>query len=224
MTETVITVQGEHTAIFTAERATVGVSVNYDGGDRRDVFDAANATAKALRERISELHDEQRGPITAWSSDAVRVWGDRPFNDSGAQLPVVYHATIGFTAQFSDFDALARFIETAAESDGITVSHLDWELAKEHIATATNDVRTLAVQDSVAKATVYANALGLAGVTATALADPGMLGDATSASGGGFRLASASRGLMDMGGSPQLSLRPEDIEVSVTVDARFVAS
>ena len=72
------------------------------------------------------------------------------------------------------------------------------------------------------KATVYAQALGLATVRAIAVADPGMLGDQTSPlSPATFamdaRMAKSS-------GDPQLSVNPEDIEVTALVDARFLAT
>lgn len=224
MTETIITVQGEHTATYSPDTATLAINVNIDGADRSDVFENANRAAESVRERIAALHHEDLGPILRWSSDSVRVWGDRPWNSDGKRLPIVFHSAINFTATFSDFDSLAHFIETAAEAHGVTIGHLEWELTRENLRSVTNDVRSLAVQDAVAKATAYANALGMGAVTATAIADPGMLGDQSNASGGGYSLASA-RGIMSAdGGAPELSLKPEGIEVSVVVDARFVAT
>jgi hypothetical protein len=71
---------------------------------------------------------------------------------------------------------------------------------------------------------VYAQSIGLGSVTAVAIADPGMLGDQVR--GGGAPEASFMRAKsVGAGGSePSLSLKPEDIEVSAVVDARFVAS
>lgn len=224
MTETIITVRGEHAAAYAPDIATLAINVNYDGDERRKVFDLSNRTAEDLRKRITGMHHESRGPIVSWTSDSVRVWGDRPWNSAGKRLPVIYHSVINFTATFNDFDSLAQFIEAVAEIHGTTIGYLEWELTRENLTAVTNDVRSLAVQDAVAKATAYARAIGLSSVTPTAIADPGMLGNQPSVSGGGYGLASA-RGLM-VGGSdtPQLTLKPEDIEVSVTVDARFVAT
>ena len=73
----------------------------------------------------------------------------------------------------------------------------------------------------MAKASVYAQSIGLGSVTAVALADPGMLGDQVR--GGGTPEASFMRAKSVGGGEPSLSLKPEDIEVSAVVDARFVA-
>lgn len=222
---TVITVQGRHSARYPAERATLRFSVNRDGAKREPVFAAAAATAQQLRETVTSLHDAEAGPIVSWSSDSVRVWGDRPWNSEGKQLAMVYHAVINFTAKFSDFDALSRFVESAAATDGVTVGSIDWTLTKERQLTVDDDARVGAVADAVAKATAYAKAVGFTGVTATAIADPGMLGDRGAPAGSGYELASVSRGFMAKGtGSPTLSLSPEDIEVSAAVDARFTTT
>ncbi len=223
MTETILTVRGSHSARYPAERATLRVSVNRDGSKREPVFASATVVAEQVRSELSALHDTDAGPVVSWSSGSVRVWGDRPWNSDGKQLAMVYHAVINFTAEFSDFDALSRFVETAATTDGVTVGALEWALTKERQLAADAEMRSRAVADAVAKATAYAHAVGLSGVTAIAIADPGMLGDQASTAGGGYELASA-RGFMKMdAGTAELSLSPEDIEVSAAVDARFVA-
>ncbi len=223
MTETIITVQGAHSATYPPDTATLALTVGYDGAERTAVFDLATRTAEDLRGRLTALHHDTLGPVQKWSSNSVSVWGDRPWNSDGKRLPIVYHSVINFTATFSDFDALARFIEESAQTEGISIGRLAWELTHENLLTATADARAHAVDDAVSKATAYAKAVGLGSVTAVALADPGMLGDQSNASGGGYQLASA-RGFMQAGGAPELSLKPEDIEVSAVVDARFIAS
>ncbi len=225
-TATVITVHGRHVERYSAELATLRLSVNHDGNRREPVFAAATATAQQLRTAITALHDATSGPVVSWSSDSVRAWGDRPWNNEGKRLSMVYHAVINFTAKFIDFDALSRFVESAATTDGVTIGNLEWSLTDQRELAVDNEVRTGAVADAVAKATAYAHALGLSSVTATAIADPGMLADQSSSGGGGYEVTSASRGFMkmDAAGGAELSLSPEDIEVSASVDARFVAN
>ena len=226
VTETVITVQGQHSSFHPAERATVHLSIHVDGALRGPVFDAVNAAAEDVRSRVAGLHESQVGPITWWSSDSVQLWGDRPWSQDGKQLPVVYHARINFTAKFSDFGALARFVEDMAGIDGVTISQLEWTLTDARRVAVTAEVRSRAVKDAVSKATVYAQSIGLGSVRAIAIADPGMLGDQVGAVAGGMQFAASSRQFtaMDAAGTPELSLKPEDIEVAAVVDARFVAS
>lgn len=223
MTETIITVHGEHTARYAPDIATLALNVNFDGAGRSKVFNDSTSVAEDLRGRITSLHHESAGPVVRWSSDSVRVWGDRPWNSDGKRMPLVYHSVIDFSVTFNDFDALSRFAEVVAEIHGVTIGNLQWELERDNLRAATNDVRSLAVQDAVAKATAYAAAIGRGTVSVTAIADAGMLGNPSNSSSGDYTLASA-RGLMKSGGGePELSLKPEDIEVTVVVDARFDA-
>ena len=225
MSDTIITVQGEYSTWYPAERATASVSVHTDGPKRDAVFARAVAASDAVRSLIEGIHDRDKGPITWWSSDSVRVWSERPWNNEGKQLAPVFHAAVDFSAKFKDFEALARWVETAAGIDGVTVGSITWDLTDATRTSATVEVRSRAVKDAVAKASVYAQSIGLGSVTAIALADPGMLGDP---SGGAMPAPPVfARGAMkaqfDSSGGAGLALKPEEIAVASVVDARFIA-
>lgn len=225
MAETIITVQGEHSAWYPAERATVRAGIHAWGDNRDAVFGDAVAASDTVRGLIEPLVDANAGPITWWSSDSIRVWSERPWNNEGKQLDPVFHAAVDFTAKFRDFDALARWVEEVAGVEHATVGSIEWALTEATRTSATVEVRSRAVKDAVAKATVFAQSIGLGTVSAIALADPGMLGDPSG--GGGMpapMLRAAMKASADFGGSPQLALKPEEIAVQALVDARFVAS
>jgi uncharacterized protein YggE len=226
MADTIITVQGEYSAWYPAERATARVTVSFNGPQREPAFNATVEASTTVRGLIEAKFDRDAGPITWWSSDAVRVSSHRPWNKDGKQLPPVYTAGISFAVKFKDFAELARWVEAVAEVNGATVNSLSWDLTEATKTSATVEVRSRAVKDAVAKATVFAQSIGLAQVTAIALADPGMLGDqssAGSAPGGGAYARSASMKSSDAADGG-LELKPEDISVSSSVDARFIAS
>jgi uncharacterized protein YggE len=226
MSETVITVRGESVDRFTPELASVAVEATVDGTVRQDVTSAATATSNALRDTITALQDPAAGsgrsPVTQWSADTLNVWSERPWNAEGAQLPLVFHARIGLTVQFSDFPALALWVQTILDIDTVTIHGIEWTLGADRLAAVTFDVRSRAVQDAVTKATAYATSLGLRTVQAVAIADPGMLGDGVGASGAaaGFR----ANAMMMKSAPAELAFSPRDIEVRAAVDARFLAS
>ena len=223
MSETTITVQGRFSAFYPAERATVEISVHHEASKRQPAFDATVSAADVVRSTIEALHNPAAGPITWWASDTVQVWNEKPWNNEGKQLPPVFHARIGFTAKFSDFAALARWIEAVSTTDSVSVGSIGWALTEGRKTGVTAEVRSRAVKDAVAKASVYAQSIGLGSVVAVAIADPGKLGDQVRGNGPGE--ASFMRAKSVGGGSePSLSLKPEDIEVSAVVDARFLAS
>ncbi|HEX7835235.1 MAG TPA: SIMPL domain-containing protein [Pseudolysinimonas sp.] len=227
MTASTITVQGTHIAWYDAERATVEISASFDGPKRDEVFARATQTAVDVTAEITPLLDPDAGPVTWWSSDRVNVWSERPWNNDGKRLPLVYHATIGIRAKFSDFEALGRLVEKLAVMEGVNVGAIMWDLTEERRKTVTDDVRRLAVEDAVQKAGAYAAAAGVGTPSVIAIADPGMLGDG-GAGGGGIGPAPMERmafkaQAMDVGGAP-LTLSPEQIQVSSSVDVRFTTA
>ena len=219
MTDTVITVQGTFSVKHAPERATVSVSVSHDGPRREPVFAATTEVAAAITRPLQEWRDAASGPVSTWSSERVGVWSERPWNAEGKQLPLVYHAVLGVEATFVDFDALARWVETLATTAGVTVSSIDWALQDATRDRLLEEVRTKAVQDAAAKALVYARAAGLTSVTATSIADPGLLEDADIARGG--MMAASSPRLMKA--SANLEFTPAELEIEARVDARFLA-
>ena len=224
MTDTTITVQGRFTAYYPAERATVEVSIHHENAERQAAFDATIASAGIVRELVTTLHSPDSGPVTWWSSETAQVWAEKPWNNEGVQLPPVFHARLTFTVKFSDFSALGQWIESVSDVSGVSVDGIAWALTDARRAGLTAEVRSRAVKDAVAKASVYAQSIGLGSVSAVAIADPGMLGDQVHSGA-----TSEAPGMMRMNkttalGEPTLSLKPDDIEVSATVDARFIAS
>jgi uncharacterized protein len=221
-----ITVQGTHTAWFDAERATVHISAAFDGPQRDEVFARATQAAADATALVTPLHDADKGPVTWWSSDRVSVWSERPWNNDGKRLPLVYHATIGLQAKFNDFDALSRLIEQVAVMDGVNVGGIEWDLTDQRRIAETDAVRRAAVADAVQKAATYAAAAGLGTPSVTAVADPGMLGDGSSGGGpgpGSYERMAFKAQAMDSGGGAALSLSPEQIQVSSSVDVRLSA-
>ena len=219
MPETVITVQGSHTAWYPAERASVSISISADGPDRESVVIAVSRAADDARGTIEPLHEA--GTITRWASDSLRVWSQRPWSETGEQLDPVHYAALDLTATFGDFPALSQWIERIIAIDRASVAGIHWTLTDARMTAVTAEVRSRAVKDAVSKATVYAQSIGLGSVTATAIADPGMLGDGA-APAPGFEPRMAMKMDASQGGG-SLALKPEQIEVSAAVDARFVA-
>ena len=219
---TIITVQGSFTAWYPAERATVRLVVAFDGPKREAVLADATRTVHTVTESITALHDPDAGPITWFSSDRVRVWSQRPWNQDGKQLAPVHHAAINVTAKFKDFDALAEWLGQVAGIAGVQVGGIDWDLTDARRTSVTTEVRSRAVKDAADKARVFAQAIGLGQVTATAIADPGMLGVSGLVPAPAPMMMRAAA--MDRAVDAEFDFTPEDIEVSASVDARFEAS
>src|SRR4051795_3753631 len=131
MTETVITVQRTYDSFHPAERATVTVTVGFEGPERAPVVAATTQGTTALVGGIAARHDPAQGPVTWHATDRIQVWSSRPFNTQGEQLPLVHHAQTTTRAKFRDFDDLAVWVERAAVHAGVRVDGIEWALTEQ---------------------------------------------------------------------------------------------
>ncbi|MDN4614877.1 SIMPL domain-containing protein [Leifsonia sp. F6_8S_P_1B] len=221
MADTIITVQGEYELRHPAERGTVRLLVAYDGEDREETLALATQRHQQLARELRDLQEGTSGPVAQWSSDSLRVWGERPWNQEGRRLPVVFHAQVGVEAVFGELGALSDWVGVVSLLDGVQVEGVTWGLTEARRQSLTQEARRRAVENAVAKATVYATSLGLSSVRPVALSDPGMLGDGAAPPQPPQPMF--ARAAADLGGAT-LALKPEDLTIAVQVHARFAAS
>ncbi|MGC5628095.1 SIMPL domain-containing protein [Georgenia sp. Z1344] len=223
MSDVEITVRGSHRRFHPAERGTVHARIALEGADPKAVYDAVVRSAGRAHASITDLHDPSRGPVTWWSAQDVRTWTTRPWNKDGKQLPQVHHARTDLEVKFSDFARLSTWLREMSSVLGFAVDKVAWSLTEVRKAELVREARTGAVVNARDKAVAYAAALGLGDVRPLEVADSGMLGHDRRAE----KPAAApyARGAALAGsGEQDLTLLPEDIEITASVDARFVAS
>lgn len=219
---TEITVRGTFNAFQPPERATVHATIAFEGPEMEPVYESVVRDLESVKASITPLKTGDDGPVTWWSAEQLRTWSNRPWNSDGVQLPLVHHASVGIEVKFRDFASLSRWVGNhTVNTTGFRVSHIRWALTAKRRKELQRQARIRAVEDAVVKAQEYAEALGLGPIHPVAIADAGMLGtNLRPESAGGpahMRMAAAPGG-----GAPEVELIPEDIEVSATVDARFV--
>lgn len=209
-----IVVRGDARRRYPAERGVLSVPAEVSGPRRDEVY----AEAVAVHDRLvaAVRAAEADGAVTTWSSQSVHVFVQRPVDQDGRPGAPVFHADIAVEAEFVDFDALSAFVDAWAVVDGVRIGGVNWDVTEANRLAYERDLRRLAVDDAVAKAQAYADAVGRGPVRAVQLADPGM-SDAPTPRTARFAMAAAP------GGGPELELRPRDIEIAAAVDARFVA-
>ncbi|WP_370246396.1 SIMPL domain-containing protein [Nocardioides sp.] len=224
-----VTVRGAAELFRTAERATVTVTLGFEGPDREPVLSRTTRGTAALVAGLHDRHspeDPAAGPVTWFSSDRLRTWVTRPTDRDGRRLDPVHHASTLTRARFRDVAALAAWVEGAAGYPGVSIDGIAWSLTAPTRTELTRVARAAAVADAVDKARAYVEPLGFVDVVCTAIADPGMLLPGTSAGSGGpppfaGRAAGAPAG--GGGGERRLEFTPPDIGASAAVEARFVA-
>lgn len=216
MTTLEVVVRGHARRRYPAERASVSLSANLEGADREDVYRRAVGLQEPLTADLTRLRET--GAVNRWSSDQLRVFSFRPYSADGIR-PLLYRVVIRVDAEFADFEQLSTFLDRWAVQDGVEVGNTDWDVSEDNRRAYEAALRAEAVADATAKAQAYATAAGRGAVTAVQLADPGMLSDDRPTP----RPMMARMAMDAAGAPPALELRPDDIELTIAVDARFVA-
>lgn len=214
-----ITVRGSAEQRYPAERAIVSLAAAVEGLDRQQVFQDAVAIHEPLIAQLRELVELRA--VGPWSTDTVRVFSHRPWDADGKRGQMTHVARVQVGAEFTDFERLSGFLDFWSGTDGVEVGGITWDVGVKSRRSYESEVRKAAVDDAVAKAQSYANAVRRGKVMAVELADPGML--TSPGDGGGPIPMMAKAGFADADGGPQLDLTPAEIVIHVDVDARFVA-
>lgn len=218
MTAVTITVRGEsHTRVL-PERAVAHVTASADGPERAAVVDRIATLTEPLRADLTAR--ASAGTIADWASQRMSVWADRPWNNEGAQLALVHHASVEVTATFTDPSALSEWVNDIASTDGLQVGAVDWQLTPETRARVERAVATDAVAIAVERATAYAAAIGRHEVSPLEIADLGLLGSSAAPAPAPRIMAKAAA--FDSAGAA-VAFRPDEIVVSAGVEARFAA-
>ncbi|MBS1907706.1 MAG: SIMPL domain-containing protein [Actinobacteria bacterium] len=218
MSEVVITVRGEHEVRIAPERAIVTLSVALDGPDREAVVARTLALAEPVRASI--VAHEASGAAETWSSRRLAVRSERPWSNDGTRLALVHHASVDFTAAFADFAALSAWVAEISAWEGVSVGGTNWILTPETRARVEQEVAAEAVRTAVTRAGAYAAALGLSKVEPIEIADAGLITDG----GAADAAPKAMRAFAAPPSGSGLELQGDDITVSATVEARFVAA
>lgn len=218
-----ITVSGHASDQFAPERAHVSLSVVSQGPDREAAVNAVATSHTRLSGELTHLAEDDS--VSEWSSGSVSTYSYRPRNNDGEELAVVQVTNVALAATFADLSALSPAIDRWLRDPLISVRHIRWSLTEPNRRAHEADIRRTAVEHAVEKAQAYADALGAGQVEAVEIADTGMLPSEGSA-GGPAVYAGAPAGFARTGSAAPdaVELRPQDIHLSVSVDARFTAA
>ncbi|SDE23156.1 SIMPL domain-containing protein [Rhodococcus tukisamuensis] len=231
-TPVAITVTGHAERAFKPNRCTVMLRVAFDGATHEEAADPAAETVAGLTKMITALHEDKAGPVVRWTMDQVHHSRRRPYHRDGKKRPWNYQSTATLTATFRDHQAVAVFVDDAADLEGVDVGRLRWTMTKKARAKRLAQVRDLAVQDALAKARGYTMSLGCTTIHVVALADPGMLGIRNQPDRGRpparhyatDMVGDAPESLDSADERPVTALEPERLVIRADVEARFEAS
>lgn len=224
MSDVVITVRGEHQTRIAPDLAVAHLTVQTEGPERGPVVERVAALADPVRTDLEAR--KEAGGLHEWTSQRVSVWSDRPWGPDGTRLAPVHHASVELTATFTDVAALSWWATSVAELDGVQLGWIDWQLEPNHRADLERRVAAEAVRVAVDRAQAYARAIGFTTVTPLEIADVGLLARPGAGAGDGApapRMMKAMAAEAFDSSGPSLQLRPDDLELSAAVEARFSA-
>ncbi|MEV7609243.1 SIMPL domain-containing protein [Microbacterium sp. NPDC089320] len=222
MSEVTITVRGEHEARVAPERATIRVSVRADGPDRAEVVDRVMHLAEPVRESITARRET--GVVVDWSSKQLSVRAERPWSAEGKRLAPVYYASVDLTATFAEASELSVWVSDVSAWDGVEVGWVNWHLTPETSSRVEREVAAHAVAVAVARAQAYATALGLGAIAPVEIADAGLIAPApVQPFPGAPKMRAAMMQESGDASGPSMDYEPDEIVISATVEARFLA-
>lgn len=223
MSEVVITVRGEHERRVAPERAVAHLTIRAEGPERGATVEQMAALSEPVRDDLALR--KANGTVVEWSSQRVSVWSERPWAPDGKRLAPVHYGSVDFSATFTDFAVLSWWAGEVAEREGVQLGWIDWQLTPETRAATEREVASEAVRVAMARASAYADAIGLSTVTPLEIADVGLLTrrDSTEPVPEARMFMAKASMASDSGGGPAVQLQPEDLVITAAVEARFSA-
>ena len=218
---TEITVRGTFTAFQAPERGTVHATIAFEGPAMEPVYDRVARDLEAVKASVTPLKTGDHGPVTWWSAQQLRTWSTRPWNKDGMQLPLVHHASVDIEVKFRDFAALSRWVgQHVANTDGFRVVSTSSGRSPRSGARSCRGrpAPGRSKTPSCARSSMPTRS-GSARSVRSPSPTPECWARLRPEGGASRRLCGWRR---HDGGAPEIELLPEDIEVSATVDARFV--
>lgn len=195
--------------------------IGYEGPAMDPVYRRVATDFETVKASVEALMDAS---VTWWAADQLRTRSTRPWNTDGKQLPLVHHANVNLRVKFRDFAAMSTWIGGhVADIEGFRVERIAWALTEKRRIQLIRQVRERAVHDARDRAQLYADSLGLGTVVPVALADAGMLGAGVHPDGGVGSGRPVTRSAMAGSDAAAVELVPQNIEVTASVDARFIA-
>lgn len=202
------------------ERATVNLSIEMTGYDRGYVHTQVSDALRMVREGIEHLRDDQHGPVTWHAISNANTWSWK--YDDG----VKFTERIDAKAKFNDFAKLGEWLNTYLAIEGVRLSYIDWTLTEPRKKDLEQQLRQKAVQLAREKAEQYASAAGLHVSAAKTIADVGLLGHGRiNDDVGSFVERGAAAGSLglDSGATDSYNFSPEDVRISASIEAEFLA-
>ncbi|MER7282943.1 SIMPL domain-containing protein [Dactylosporangium sp. NPDC000244] len=211
---TTVAVRGESVREVDPEIAEFTVVVSARDRDRDTTLGRLRERADGLRQLVERFGEA----VEKRETSGLHVYPES--SGKRGERVSAYNGSVSTTVRIRDFAALGEIMLAVAGQEQAQVHGPVWSVRPD--SPVHKDARRSAVENAIARAREYAEALGAEVIELVELADPG-LGRAEGVQpfsqgyGGGLLRSKSSGG----GGYADLQLDPERQRVTATVEARF---
>lgn len=219
-----INVKGTATVSRLAERAVLDLAVYSEGSNQDVVSQEVTSTVNNLRNMSKELAPKTKNgaaapnaAVTVFSTSSLTTRSWLPTDKHGSVLTDAqrqYRVEAHFEVIFRDFDKLAEVTTTLFKMSRVEIRSTNWRLTDETLKLIKEEVRKAAMVDAMKIAKDYAEVVGREVFAVE-------INDAPTSTGA--RTKQTARVSSSSIQSTGLSLEPEDVEMSASVTAKFVA-
>ncbi len=209
-----IVVRGSADVEVRAEIGRLHGQVRLDGPDRQDAVRRVSGLAQQVGAELVRLQE----------ADAVGKLVIKPLTTtswvrSDRRSGTVHSASVSFVAEFVDFEQLAAFTATYGSMPEVRLTYVGWDLHPETRRSLEADCLTRAVHQARDRAAAIASAAGAGEVSYVRVADPGLVDQMDR----GLRREGRAYAMTVGADVPTIEVHPDDIEVSVELEAAFRA-
>lgn len=199
------------------QRATANLEIGFAEFSREQAHQRVSEVLGDVRAQVEGMYDGSRGLVTWYSVSGARTWVRK--DDDGTR----FREEVVVKAKFRDFPRLGSWLDSVLRRQGVRLRSVTWSVTERRRKELEAQLRKAAVRAAMGKAEQYAAAAGMRVVSVRTIADRGYL-----AKGAGYSGAAAapSRGGKAPGAgttSDTYQFSPEDILMSASVEAEFLA-
>lgn len=240
-----ISIRGEADFLLPAERANLKIIVSSTGNEKhsvaKEVVSSARQIETLLRKhgpRSATAEAKQAAAIDFWSRTSLSESSEKPYDhESRKELPTKYKAMVDYEVHFRKFQAISGVIASLSTIPHNDTQPISWILQDGTIKNHRSALRTHAAKNAYQKALGYAQALGYEKVVPVKLQEAQVYTHPSSRKAAALGLlypsddvenARKNLAVEEHEGWTEVreaafEYQPEDIKMSVAVDASFIA-
>ncbi|MGA4507976.1 SIMPL domain-containing protein [Propionibacteriaceae bacterium G1746] len=203
--------------------AALYLRASHESPNREDAALRVHELMSSATQQLNTLKDTRPEVVDKLviSPVGVRTW--RPWN-KGKQMPPLYEASATIEVRLTDVEVVSELASGWSTIEGLNFGAPHWLLTDDSKAALEEEVTAEAVRLARRRAELMATASGFSSVVPIQVADSGLLSEGARPEAM-FAMAAPAAARGSAGGAPmpEFEIKPEEITLDVSIEARFRA-